>query len=161
MGSSMGNRIVTAGRCRVDCHHTGGVCTCVQDAPDGCGSHACECKPDFFGLDCATGIRHGARSAAPRVLVDVSQAQGTDGLLSAAGHAWSGAWAAKEYLPPADAASVEQLKRKWHSSAWHRLMNELENLQSSRCDGCVAFLQLNSFTGGDLAGHEATEASGV
>jgi hypothetical protein len=48
-------------------------------------------------------------------------------------------WAAKEYLPPADAASVEQLRRKWHSGAWHHLMNELENLQSSRCNECVAF----------------------
>lgn len=67
---SMGNRMIPAGRCRVDCHLDGGVCKCVQDAPDSCGSHACECKPDFFGLDCATEIRHGARSAAPRVLGD-------------------------------------------------------------------------------------------
>jgi hypothetical protein len=135
---SMGHQMIPVGRCRVDCHLHGGVCTCAHDAPHGCGSHACECKPDFFGLDCATETRHGARSGAPRVLVDMCQGTGHTRLLSAA-HVWSGAWAAKEYLPPADAASVEQLRRKWHSGAWHHLMNELENLQSSRCNECVAF----------------------
>jgi hypothetical protein len=48
-----------------------------------------------------------------------------------------GSWAANEYLPRADAAAVQQLRRNWDSGAWQHLMRELETLQSSRCDECV------------------------